>query len=290
MRRVIFFVLLSVVLLSVPVYLSLAGSTKSLGGNSFSALKDVTCSSPSDNHGITYDSATAKFVCEQLDHGQMAGLGDADHNAVYFQESEFIATSAGSADKNKPIKLDADGNVDATMVNDADIDHGSIGGLSDADHNAVYFQESEFLNSSAGAGDAGKPVKLDAGGHIDATMINDADVSLTSASATGWIEEICGHILSPSNDDFFLVLNAKYARQIVDISIKCGSGTITAALEIDGTVITTCTGISVTSTEGTTTCDTGASNDLAVGETLELVTSSDSSCADLLFCVKTTRD
>ena len=44
-------------------------------------------------------------------------------------------------------------------------------------HDSRYFQESEFLNASAGAGDAGKPVKLDAGGHIDSTMINSGDVS-----------------------------------------------------------------------------------------------------------------
>ncbi|KKK46697.1 hypothetical protein LCGC14_3162660, partial [marine sediment metagenome] len=80
------------------------------------------------------------------------------------------------------------------------VDHGGIGGLSDDDHaqyhtdargdaryyteteldagqlDNQYFQESEFLNTSAGAGDAGKPVKLDAAGHIDATMLNDADI------------------------------------------------------------------------------------------------------------------
>ena len=80
------------------------------------------------------------------------------------------------------------------------VDHGGIGGLSDDDHaqyhtdargdaryyteteldagqlDNQYFQESEFLNTSAGAGDAGKPVKLDAAGHIDASMINDGDV------------------------------------------------------------------------------------------------------------------
>ena len=44
-------------------------------------------------------------------------------------------------------------------------------------HDDLYYQESEFLNASAGAGDAGKPVKLDAGGHIDSTMINDGDIS-----------------------------------------------------------------------------------------------------------------
>ena len=44
-------------------------------------------------------------------------------------------------------------------------------------HDDRYFQESEFLNASAGAGDAGKPVKLDAEGHIDTSMINDGDIS-----------------------------------------------------------------------------------------------------------------
>ncbi len=62
----------------------------------------------------------------------------------------------------------------------AKLDHGSLTGLDDADHNAVYFTESEHLNSSAGAGDAGKPVILDVAGHIDASMINDGDVSHNS--------------------------------------------------------------------------------------------------------------
>lgn len=48
--------------------------------------------------------------------------------------ADLIDTSAGAADAGKPIKLDADGNIDATMINDADIDHGSISGLSDDDH------------------------------------------------------------------------------------------------------------------------------------------------------------
>lgn len=34
-----------------------------------------------------------------------------------------------------------------------------------------YFQESEFLNTSAGAGDAGKPIKLDAGGLVNSNML-----------------------------------------------------------------------------------------------------------------------
>ena len=129
-----------------------------------------------------------------IDHGSIGGLADDDHtqyhtdvrgDARYFTETEHLNSSAGAGDAGKPIKLDAAGHVDASMVNDADVDHGSTGGLSDDDHtqyhtnargDARYFQESEFLNTSAGAGDAGKPIKLDAAGHVDATMINDADI------------------------------------------------------------------------------------------------------------------
>jgi hypothetical protein len=55
-------------------------------------------------------------------------------DTIYYGEDEFIATSAGAGDAGKPIKLDAAGHVDATMVNDADIDHGTVGGLTDDDH------------------------------------------------------------------------------------------------------------------------------------------------------------
>ena len=144
-----------------------------------------------------------------VDHGTTTGLGDDDHTQYhndtrgdaryytktlldggqldnrYFTETEHLNSSAGAGDAGKPIKLDAGGQVDASMVNDGDIDHGSTGGLGDDDHtqyhtdargDARYFTEAEHLNSSAGAGDSGKPIKLDAAGHVDATMINDADV------------------------------------------------------------------------------------------------------------------
>lgn len=53
-----------------------------------------------------------------------------------------------------------------------------------------YFTESEFLNASAGSGSAGKPVKLNASGLIDSTMISggnvDTHAALTAAhGATG---------------------------------------------------------------------------------------------------------
>lgn len=60
--------------------------------------------------------------------------GDYLESAGAFESADFINTSAGAGDAGKPIVLDAAGHIDATMINDADIDHGSIGGLGDDDH------------------------------------------------------------------------------------------------------------------------------------------------------------
>jgi hypothetical protein len=77
------------------------------------------------------------------DHGALTGLGDDDHtqyhtdtrgDARYHQKSEFLQTSAGAGDAGKPIKLDADGNVDASMINDGDIDHTNIGSIGTNSH------------------------------------------------------------------------------------------------------------------------------------------------------------
>ncbi len=91
-------------------------------------------------------------------HGATTGLGDDDHtqyhnntrgdvryytqtlldggqlDGQYFQESEFLNFSAGAGDSSKPIKLDVNGHIDASMINDADVDHGGLGGLDDDDH------------------------------------------------------------------------------------------------------------------------------------------------------------
>lgn len=60
--------------------------------------------------------------------------GDYLESAGAYETSDFINTSAGAGDAGKPIVLDAGGHIDASMINDADIDHGSIGGLGDDDH------------------------------------------------------------------------------------------------------------------------------------------------------------
>lgn len=59
------------------------------------------------------------------DHGNLQGLNDDDHpnyhndtrgDARYYKQTQFISTSAGSADANKPIKSNTDGNIDKTFI------------------------------------------------------------------------------------------------------------------------------------------------------------------------------
>lgn len=51
-----------------------------------------------------------------------------------FEEADFINATTGMTDAGKPIKTDATGMIDGSFIDDSDIDHGSIGGLSDDDH------------------------------------------------------------------------------------------------------------------------------------------------------------
>lgn len=46
---------------------------------------------------------------------------------------------------------------------------------------SVYYNQTAFVNASAGAGDAGKPVKLNSSGVIDSTMLSSAYVTLTGS-------------------------------------------------------------------------------------------------------------
>lgn len=54
--------------------------------------------------------------------------------ATAYETSDYISSSAGAGDAGKPIVLDAGGMLDASFIDDSDIDHGSIGGLADDDH------------------------------------------------------------------------------------------------------------------------------------------------------------
>jgi hypothetical protein len=60
--------------------------------------------------------------------------GDYEESPGAYEESDFINVSTGAPDAGKPIVLDAGGHIDDSMINEADIDHGGLGGLGDDDH------------------------------------------------------------------------------------------------------------------------------------------------------------
>ena len=78
-----------------------------------------------------------------ISHSNLTELAADDHlqyhnnargDARYYQKPEHIAVSTGVPDAGKPIVLDGTGKVDESMIDDTDIDHGALQGLSDDDH------------------------------------------------------------------------------------------------------------------------------------------------------------
>jgi len=50
-------------------------------------------------------------------------------SAGAYESGDHVSSSAGAGDAGKPILLDGDGNIDASMINDADVAHDSTGGM-----------------------------------------------------------------------------------------------------------------------------------------------------------------
>lgn len=95
---------------------------------------------PSNGDALGYNGTSEKWepIEITMDHGELQGLSDDDHTQYhndtrgdarysqlghdhddrYFTETEHIATGTGAPDAGKPIKLNASGVVDATMLPD----------------------------------------------------------------------------------------------------------------------------------------------------------------------------
>lgn len=106
-----------------------------------------------------------------------------NHDSRYFTKGSFINASAGAGSASTPIETDARGKIDPSFYVQSDITHGNLSGLSADDHpqyfnttrgDARYFPQTSFVNVSAGVSSAGAPVKLNAQGFIDSTMISSA--------------------------------------------------------------------------------------------------------------------
>lgn len=145
-------------------------------------------------------------------------------------------------------------------------------------------------NIAAGTAAALASNPSDCGANLFATTIA-ANGNLTCANPfTGMVEDIHGYIPTAADATYPVTAKNRVARQVTKFAAKCGSGSITAKLQIGGSDITTCTAMSITTSVSDTTCNTGASNDLASGGRLTLVTSSNSSCTGFEWSIETTRD
>ncbi len=60
--------------------------------------------------------------------------GDYQETPGAYEQSDFIAVSAGAADAGKPIVLDAAGLIDGSLIDESVIHHGDLDGLGDDDH------------------------------------------------------------------------------------------------------------------------------------------------------------
>lgn len=120
---------------------------------------------------------------------------------------------------------------------------------------------------------------------LDAASDPFARTSVLPASPK--VDQIDFFVPVPTNSTVTLRLNAKYAYTVDNMSIKTTSGTITAALQIDGVSVTSISAVAVTSTEQTATA-TGA-NTASAGTTLNLVLTSNSSAANLSGSIQITK-
>ena len=86
---------------------------------------------------------------------------------------------------------------------------------------------------------------------------------------------------------YTVVLDAKYARTINELTVDAGTGTCTLTMNINGTSVSGISGVAVSTTEATYTAT--AANAIAIGDIVTIVTTSNSGLANLQITVKTTR-
>jgi len=170
----------------------IAGSGPPTGveGTSHGDLLDLLIDDHTQYHNDTRGDIRY-YTKTQLDAGQLDGQ--------YYQESEFLNVSAGVPDAGKPVILDADGDIDASMIHDNDITHGLLKGLA-ADNHTQYHTDARgdaryygqgYLDTEFGTkSDVGHTHLLvdvtDAGTVAALNAIQDGHID-AEASTDGWV-------------------------------------------------------------------------------------------------------
>ncbi len=282
------------------IFLSINAFASGISGSGLPA-----CSN--DDYVVTYSTATSTYACE-------AAPGSAGGDAWSAPlDSDIVPDTDNTYDLGSSAKQVADAFIKGTAtIATLTATSGTVGGSAIA----TAASTTTFTNKTIDADGTGNSITnienadIKSGAAIDAAKIHDGSVSNTEfghldgvtgaiqtaldgkapSDGDGIVDAICGQIETPEDKVYWLRLNTPYPFTVDSITTDVDSGSITLALENDGTPITGCTDsdISVTTTETTDTCTSG--NAVSTGADLELVASNNSSADDLRFCVKITRD
>ena len=146
-----------------------------------------------------------KAILDTLTAGSASDAGSLHmHDGRYFRKDQTIGVSSGVSDAGAPIKTDSRGKIDPSFYVQSDITHGNLSGLSADDHpqyhndtrgDARYFKKVEFISTSGGSSDGGKPIKTNAYGLLDSTFIQSSYINH---------EQTTGLLGGASNDHYHL--------------------------------------------------------------------------------------
>ncbi len=149
----------------------------SLSGGNIIANKKIEGIEPTNDQEL----ATKKYVDDNV-------LNPND----FYLKTEFIDSSTGGADAGKPVVLDSAGQLDSSMVtvDSSLVDHTLIQNIGTNSHTQIdshisstanphsvtsaqigAYNTSEFIDTTTGAGDAGKPIKTEAAGLVDSSFL-----------------------------------------------------------------------------------------------------------------------
>jgi len=130
--------------------------------------------------------STAGYLCDKINSSICVSSEKISVNCQCFHlKNNFVSVSAGIGDANKPVKLNASGELDTQIL--GSYEHGDLDGLSDDDHtqyynqdrgDARYYKQTEFVSTST----PDKAILLNGSGKIPSNMIDASQIDHNSLS------------------------------------------------------------------------------------------------------------
>lgn len=234
------------------------------------------------NHGIVVSSGTNAMTVVTPDASTakalVSGGSSADPSWALLTNTNLSGSAAIT-------------NANLASMSTVTIKGNSTGGSATPSDLSVTTVTSMLNNVVGDSGSGGTKglVPAPASGDAAANRFLKADGTWTTVpmSFVGLVEEFTGMIESPSAKTYILDQSAAYGYTINTLIITTVSGTITAAVKINGTSVTGISAVSVSSTPATGTGT--AANTVVAGDKITLVTTSNSSSVDMSFTLKVTR-